>query len=126
MRKLMIQFCFGLITLLIPSLASAQTCGTATKIMRIERYAFVPDVQHTCFGDQVAIYNASGKYISFEYKDIIGRKSYITGLANGSYIWLYSSTDIKNVRGYDKSNSTGSYYDLKDGEIRSGLAPDSY
>jgi hypothetical protein len=34
------------------------------QIMRIEKYAFVPDVQYMCCSQPVVVYNVSGRYMS--------------------------------------------------------------
>ena len=52
---------------------SAADCGPSTKIMRIEKYAFVPDVQYMCCSQPVVVYNVSGRYMSFSYKVLYGR-----------------------------------------------------
>ena len=101
---------------------SAADCGPSTKIMRIEKYAFVPDVQYMCCSQPVVVYNVSGRYMSFTYKVLYGRTTSESNLRSGSYIWLYSPTSIYNVRYYYNRE----YTYLTDEEVKSGTGPDSH
>jgi hypothetical protein len=122
MRKLLMNSCLTIFALLAPLAAAAGDCGSVTKIMRIELNGYVPDVHYICSGQSVAIYNQTGQYVTFYYKDSYGRTTKQSDLRSGSWIWISSATSIYSST-YTQSRRT--VY-LADGTVRSGTAPDSY
>ena len=126
MHRVIRHLCLPLLALIavlsLPETASAANCGPNTKIMVIEKYGLVPDLQYICSGQTVVIYNRSGTDISFKYVDRYGRQYSTPRIRYGYTITLDAATSLWDVRTY----GLWSNYYLMSAEIRNGTAPDSY
>ena len=120
-RPIFIMLCLSLLTLWAPRPAAAQECGPAVKYVYMRSYGFVPDRQYICGGQTVVLINATGNYVSFNYRDYLNREVLISNLRLGGYTILSAPTQIYNVWTYGRYG-----YKLVNGEVRSGMAPDSY
>ena len=113
--------CLCLATLAAPRAATAAGCGPGVKIVYIWSSGYIPDKQYICAGQQVALVNNSGTYVSFKYRDAYNREIAISNLRPGSYIWVDAATTIYAGSTYGRYG-----HPITDGQVLWGMAPDSY
>ena len=120
MLRAFFTICLTMLTLLTPAPVAAADCGPSVKIVQMRRFAFVPDTQWMCGGQAVAIVNGHNEYITVQYLDALGRQIDTPWIRPGSYFWVYAPTTMI-ARTYGRYT-----YNLKNGVVKLGMAPDSY
>ena len=119
-RALFLTIGLTLLSLLPPTPVSAADCGPGVKIVQMRRFGFVPETQWMCSGQAVAIVNGHNEYITVQYWDASGPQIDTPWIRPGSYFWVYAPTTMI-ARTYGRYT-----YNLKNGVVKLGMAPDSY
>ncbi|SEN57460.1 hypothetical protein SAMN04488003_12162 [Loktanella fryxellensis] len=100
--------------------ATAQSCGPQNdKIITIEPRGLVPDIMYFCDGQGVRLLNNAGRAVTFMYRDSAGVNRTYSSLANGQSVGTFTwATTLWNIR--------TSQVNIEGGEVRKGMAPNSY